>query len=368
MQTIQNPRLEQDPRQIQEARLILEDGTVFNGKSFGYPGATSGEVVFNTAMTGYPESLTDPSYEGQILVTTYPILGNYGVPPRRQMDDVSQYYESDHIHARAIIAQDYSWQHSHWQADRSLADWLKEEKIPGIYGIDTRALTKLLREKGSMLGKIVVEGAEEPDFYNPNEENLVAKVSCDQVEVHGDGKKKVVLVDCGVKHNIIRCLTRRGLQVIRVPWDYDFNQIECDGIFISNGPGNPDFVDKTVEHLREALKGDKPICGICMGNQLLSRAAGAKTYKLKYGHRSHNQPVRQVGTNRCFVTSQNHGFAVDDATLPEDWEPLFVNMNDRTNEGIRHKTKPFFSAQFHPEASSGPKDTEFLFDEFAALL
>lgn len=354
--------------QIKKARLTLEDGTVFEGKSFGYPGSTSGEVVFNTAMTGYPESLTDPSYEGQILVTTYPILGNYGVPPRREKDDVSQYYESDRIHARAIVAQDYSREHSHWQADRSLASWLEEEKIPGIYDIDTRALTKLLREKGSMLGKITVDDSEDPGFYDPNNENLVAKVSCDKIEYHGNGDKTVVLVDCGTKHNIIRCLTSRGVRVIRVPWDYDFNTLDYDGLFISNGPGNPDMVDKTVDHLREALKKDKPICGICMGNQLLSKAAGAKIYKLKYGHRSHNQPVRMSGTDNCYITSQNHGFAVDDTMLPEDWEPLFVNMNDGTNEGIRHKTKPFFSAQFHPEASSGPKDTEFIFDDFIALL
>lgn len=350
------------------AFLILEDGTRYEGLSFGYDGSTSGEVVFNTAMTGYPESLTDPSYEGQILVTTYPMLGNYGVPPRREKDEVSEYYESERIHCRGIVAQDYSWRHSHWQADRSLADWLKEEKIPGIYGVDTRALTRHLRESGSMLGKIVVEGCVEPDFYNPNKENLVAKVSCREVEHHGDGKKRVVLVDCGVKHNIIRCLTRRGVSVIRVPWDYDFNTLDYDGLFISNGPGNPDMVDKTVENLRKALQKGKPICGICMGNQLLARAAGASTYKLKYGHRSHNQPVRQAGTDRCFITSQNHGFAVDDFSLSKDWEPLFVNMNDGTNEGIRHKTLPYFSAQFHPEASSGPKDTEFLFDEFIKLL
>ncbi len=350
------------------ATLILEDGTRFEGKSFGYEASTSGEVVFNTAMTGYPESLTDPSYEGQILVTTHPLLGNYGVPPRREKDEVSEYYESDHIHARAIIAQDYSHSHSHWQADRSLSQWLKEEKIPGIYGIDTRALTKHLREKGSMLGKIIVDGSEDIDFYDPNKENLVAKVSTDKVHVHGDGEKTVVLVDCGVKHNIIRCLTRRGVKVILVPWDYDFNTIDYDGLFISNGPGNPDMADKTVENIRKAMEKGKPICGICMGNQLLSKAAGAKTYKLKYGHRSHNQPVRRVGTDSCYVTSQNHGYAVDSSTLPEEWEPMFVNMNDGTNEGIRHKTKPFFSAQFHPEASSGPKDTEFIFDEFISLL
>lgn len=355
----------QDPKR---AVLTLEDGTTFEGKSFGYDGSTAGEVVFNTAMTGYPESLTDPSYEGQILVTTYPILGNYGVPPRREKDDVSEYYESDHIHAKAIVAQDYSFNHSHWQADRSLADWLKEEKITGIYGIDTRALTKHLREHGSMLGKITVEGSPEVDFYDPNKDNLVAKTSCTSVEEHGQGDKTVVLIDCGVKHNIIRCLTRRGVKVIRVPWDFDVTTIPYDGLFISNGPGNPDMADKTVETIRKAIELGKPICGICMGNQLLSKAAGAKTYKLKYGHRSHNQPVRQCGTNRCFVTSQNHGFAVDSSTLGDDWEPLFVNMNDGTNEGIRHKTKPFFSAQFHPEASSGPKDTEFIFDDFIALL
>lgn len=350
------------------ALLILEDGTRFEGLSFGYEGSTSGEVVFNTAMTGYPESLTDPSYEGQILVTTYPILGNYGVPPRREKDDVSEYYESSRIHCRAIVAQDYSWKHSHWQADRSLSEWLREEKIPGIYGIDTRALTKHLRDKGSMLGKIMVEGAEDPGFYDPNKENLVAKVSCRQVEYHGNGEKTVVLVDCGVKHNIIRCLTRRGVRVVLVPWDYDFNLIPYDGLFISNGPGNPDMVDTTVENIRKAMATGKPICGICMGNQLLSKAAGASTYKLKYGHRSHNQPVRQIGTDRCFITSQNHGFAVDADTLPSDWEPLFINMNDGTNEGIRHKSLPYFSAQFHPEASSGPKDTEFLFDDFVKLL
>lgn len=350
------------------ALLILEDGTRFEGLSFGYEGSTSGEVVFNTAMTGYPESLTDPSYEGQILVTTYPILGNYGVPPRREKDDVSEYYESSRIHCRAIVAQDYSWKHSHWQADRSLSEWLREEKIPGIYGIDTRALTKHLRDKGSMLGKIIVEGAEDPGFYDPNKENLVAKVSCRQVEYHGNGEKTVVLVDCGVKHNIIRCLTRRGVRVVLVPWDYDFNLIPYDGLFISNGPGNPDMVDTTVENIRKAMATGKPICGICMGNQLLSKAAGASTYKLKYGHRSHNQPVRQIGTDRCFITSQNHGFAVDADTLPSDWEPLFINMNDGTNEGIRHKSLPYFSAQFHPEASSGPKDTEFLFDDFVKLL
>lgn len=351
-----------------KASLILDDGTVFVGKSFGYEKPVAGEVVFNTAMTGYPESLTDPSYSGQILVTTYPLIGNYGVPRREEVNGLSRFYESEKIHVEALVVSDYSFEYSHWNADKSLSDWLKEEKVAGIYDIDTRELTKRLREHGSMKGKIVIDGGEDIDFVDPNLSNLVAKVSCKEVIRYGNGQKKVVLVDCGVKHNIIRCLLKRDVTVIRVPWDYDFNTLDYDGLFISNGPGDPDMCGITVEHIRQAMNGTKPIFGICMGNQLLSKAGGARTYKLKYGHRSHNQPVRQVGTNRCFITSQNHGFAVDNTTLTDDWSPLFVNMNDNTNEGIRHKTKPYFSAQFHPEASSGPTDTEFLFDEFIKLL
>ena len=245
---------------------------------------------------------------------------------------------------------------------------MKEEKVAGIYGVDTRELTKILREKGSMKGKIVFENEDEIEFADPNLINQVAVVSCKDVIRYGNGKKKVVLVDCGVKHNIIRCLLKRDVEVIRVPWDYDFNTLEFDGLFISNGPGNPNLCDAAVENIKKAMETGKPIFGICMGNQLLSRAAGAEVYKLKYGHRSHNQPVRMAGTNRCFITSQNHGYAVDNSTLPSDWEPLFINMNDDTNEGIRHKTKPFFSAQFHPEAASGPTDTDFLFDDFVNLL
>lgn len=356
-------------RETKKAVLELEDGTVLEGKSFGYDKACAGEVVFNTAMTGYPESLTDPSYEGQILVTTFPLIGNYGVPPMEQSEDgCPRYLESGRIHCEAIVCQDYSWEYSHWLASRSLSDWLQEEKIVGVCGVDTRRLTKLLREKGSMLGRILIEGTERADFYDPNKENLVEKVSCRDVRTYGAGDKTVVLVDCGTKSNIIRCLVRRGVKVVRVPWDYDFSRIDYDGLFVSNGPGDPDKADKTVEHLRAALSGTRPICGICMGNQLLAKAAGARTYKLKYGHRSHNQPVRMVGTDKCFITSQNHGFAVDNDTLPDDWEPLFINMNDGTNEGIRHKSKPFFSAQFHPEACSGPLDTEFIFDEFINML
>lgn len=352
-------------KSTKKAVLTLLDGSTFEGVSFGATKSCSGEVVFNTAMTAYPESLTDPSYLGQILVSTYPILGNYGVPPRDKHNGISDSMESEHIHPFAIICQDYSFDYCHWAANSSLSDWLVEEDVVGITGIDTRALTKMLREKGSKLGKITIDGSEDVPVYDPNKENLVAQASCSEVIEYGVGHPlRVVLVDCGVKHNIIRCLVERGAHVIRVPWDYDFLQIDYDGLFISNGPGNPDFAIATVRNLERAINLGKPICGICMGNQLLSKAAGAKVYKLKYGHRSQNQPVREVGTNRCFITSQNHGFAIDATTLKPDWEPLFVNMNDGTNEGIRHKSKPFFSTQFHPEANGGPTDTMFVFNLF----
>ncbi len=347
-----------------DAKLILDDGTVLVGKSFGAETPMAGEVVFNTAMVGYPESLTDPSYLGQILVVTYPMVGNYGVPKDSLVNGVSEFFESERIQVSGLIISDYSKEYSHWNAEKSLGDWLKEHNVPGIYGIDTRELTKILREKGAMKGKIVFENENEIDFVNPDEENQVAKASCKEVITYEGGSKRIVLVDCGVKHNIIRCLLQRGVTVVRVPWNYDFNQLEWDGLFISNGPGNPDHCEVTVQHIRKAMETSKPICGICMGNQLLSKAGGATIYKLKYGHRSHNQPVKLVGTQKCFITSQNHGFAVANASLGADWEPMFINLNDGTNEGIRHKTKPFFSAQFHPEAMSGPTDTDFIFDMF----
>lgn len=358
---------------MRNVTLILDDGSCFHGKSFGYEKPVAGEVVFNTAMTGYPESLTDPSYAGQLMTLTYPLVGNYGVPPFTfEPNGLATVMESEKIHAEAIIVSDYSEEYSHWNAVESLADWLKREQVPGITDIDTRELTKVLREHGVMHGRIEfsdVGGVDNADLKY-DEINFVDRVSCKEIIRYNEGgAKKVVLVDCGVKSNIIRCLVKRGVEVVRVPWDYDFNALEFDGLFISNGPGDPDTCDAAVRNIRKAMLNPKlPIFGICMGNQLLAKAGSAAIYKLKYGHRSHNQPVRMVGTERCFITSQNHGYAVDNNTLGTDWEPLFINMNDGSNEGVRHKANPWFSAQFHPEAASGPTDTEFLFDEFVKLL
>ena len=356
---------------MRDVTLVLQDGTEFKGKSFGYEKPVAGEVVFNTAMMGYPESLTDPSYAGQLMTLTYPLVGNYGVPPFTvEKNGIATFMESDRIYASAIIVSDYSEDFSHWNACESLADWLKREQVPGVTGIDTRQLTKVLREHGVMMGKLVFEGMEAPEELDYGQINWVERVSCKDVVRYNEGAgKKVVLVDCGVKNNIIRCLVNRGIEVIRVPWNYDYTGIAFDGLFLANGPGDPDRCVAAVEILRKQMASSrKPICGICMGNQLLAKAGGATIYKLKYGHRSHNQPVREVGTNRCYVTSQNHGYAVDAATLGNDWRELFVNMNDGSNEGIRHLTNPWFSSQFHPEACSGPVDTEFMFDRFIESL
>ena len=357
---------------MRNVTLVLQDGTKFHGKSFGYDTPVAGEVVFNTAMMGYPESLTDPSYAGQLVTLTFPLVGNYGVPPFTfTADGLPTFMESDHIHASAVIVSDYSEQYSHWNAHESLADWLKREHVPGITGIDTRELTKVLREHGVMMGQIIFD--DEPNNIPQAQYegvNFVDRVSCKDIIKYNEGAgKRVVLVDCGVKANIIRNLIERGLEVVRVPWNYDYTGMEFDGLFLGNGPGDPDLCQEAVDILRQQMnKSRKPICGICMGNQLMAKAGGANIYKLKYGHRSHNQPVRMVGTDKCYVTSQNHGYAVDASTLDKDWSELFVNMNDGSNEGVRHNTNPWFTSQFHPEACSGPVDTLFMFDLFVEKL
>lgn len=346
---------------------MLEDGSVFAGRSFGAPTAVSGEVVFNTGMVGYPETLTDPSYRGQILVLTYPIIGNYGVPERRLIEGLDETFESGEIQVVALVVAEAIVEHSHWSAAKSLGRWLEEQGVPGLQGIDTRALTKRLRERGVMLGKMVGED-QDLELRDPNQENLVSLVSIKNPVVYDNGPTRVVLLDCGCKNSIIRSLLRRGVTVIRVPWDYDFLNEEFHGVVISNGPGDPKQCTKTIEHVRRVMKRRQPILGICLGHQILALAAGADTYKLKFGHRSQNQPCANVGTARCYITSQNHGYAVDERTLPAGWTAWFQNLNDGTNEGIRHRERPFMSVQFHPEAAPGPVDTTFLFDEFIATL
>jgi carbamoyl-phosphate synthase small subunit len=346
------------------AKLVLEDGSVFYGESFGAEASIAGEVVFNTGMVGYPEAFTDPSYKGQILVLTYPLIGNYGVPGlERDELGLLKAFESEQIQISGLVIADYSKEYSHFTAKQSLAGWLKANKIPAITGVDTRALTKKLREKGVMLGKLVV--AEDIEFDDPNKRNLVAEVSIKEKQLYNEnGKKRIVLIDCGVKNNIIRSLVKRGFCVIRVPWDYDISKEKYDGLFISNGPGDPKMCGITIRSISAAMDKGIPIFGICLGNQLLALAAGGDTYKLKYGHRSQNQPCTDLHTKRCYITTQNHGFAVDMAKMPAGWEEWFKNENDGTNEGIRHLEKPFMSCQFHPEATPGPVDTGFLFDKF----
>ncbi|RMZ77684.1 hypothetical protein DV738_g4312, partial [Chaetothyriales sp. CBS 135597] len=394
--------------------LELRDGKVFEGISFGAEKSVSGELVFQTGMVGYPESVTDPSYQGQILVITFPLVGNYGVPSRDEKDpllgDLSLYFESNRIHIAGLVVASYAGEeYSHHLASSSLGSWLKEQGIPAMYGVDTRALTKIIRDEGSMLGRMMIESkvsksnltngskslalngiqrdvhttwhqdVELVDWHDPNLENLVAQVSVkspriisppeEKALLHSSGRPvRVVVVDVGLKYNQLRCLLSRGVEVMVVPWDYDFPTLagkDYDGLFISNGPGDPAMLSKTVQHIATAMEEARtPIFGICLGHQILARAAGASTLKMKFGNRGHNIPCTNLLSGRCYITSQNHGFAVDSMTLPADWEELFVNANDGSNEGIRHVSRPYFSVQFHPESTPGPRDTEFLFDVF----
>lgn len=371
-----------------------------------------GEVVFNTGMSGYPESLTDPSYRGQVLVFTYPLIGNYGVPSEeRELADrssaslgtecpstrfarsgqpsqsegwgFSRNFESENVHVRGVIVTQVSEDYSHHTAVSSLHRWLEHHGIPGITGIDTRALTKKLREHGVMLGALSPhlpppEGRGGLDIEDPNNSNLVAEVSCKDMEtyepVEQDIGKKVIAYDCGMKRNIFRSFLKRGVTVVRVPWDFDLDRYDLpyDGVFISNGPGDPKMCQETITQIQKSINKGSPTFGICLGNQLLSLAIGGDTFKLKYGHRGVNQPCVEHdengnATDRCIITSQNHGYAVSEE-LPADWKPWFRNANDGTVEGVRHSSGKFFAVQFHPEATPGPEDANYLFDKFVEVL
>lgn len=358
-----------EAQQAKRARLVLQDGTEFPGEAFGAMQATAGEVVFQTGMVGYPEALTDPSYCGQLLVLTYPLVGNYGVPDTSLLDTngLPKNVESRRVWVAGLVVGEVCEQPSHWAASRTLNQWLIAEGICGIQGIDTRALTKKIREHGSLLGKIVVDGGDDPAFYDPNKVNLVDQVSIKEPRIYNpDGEVRVLVVDLGLKNNQLRCLLKRRACVTVVPWDHQLDPTQYDGLFLSNGPGDPQMCSTTVEHLRSVMAASvtKPIFGICLGHQLLSVAAGCGTYKMKYGNRGHNQPCMHEGSRRCFITAQNHGYAVDTATVPPDWVSLFTNKNDGSNEGLVHRSMPFFSVQFHPEHCAGPEDLESLFDVF----
>jgi len=338
-----------------KGKLIFKDGTEFLGSSFGFDSSVAGEIVFSTGMIGYPESLTDPSFKGQILVLTYPLIGNYGVFDKK-------YWESNKIQVSGLIVSNYIDTPSHFESEMTLGQWLKKEKIPALEIKDTRVLTQKIRDEGNSLVKMILD--KEIDFYDPNKVNLVAEVANNEVLTEGKGTKKVLLIDCGVKENIRRELLERNLTVTTVPWNFDIfeNKMEFDGVVISSGPGDPKMANKTIETVKKLIKKEIPIFGICLGNQILALAAGGDTYKLKLGHRGQNQPCKLVGSQKCFMTTQNHGFAI--GKIPKGFKPWFVNANDETNEGIIHENLPFMSVQFHPESSPGTWDTEWLFDFF----
>ena len=361
------------------AVLALEDGTIFRGSGFGARLDVSGEVVFNTSMIGYPELLTDPSYHEQIVVMTYPILGSYGVPPYSLCDEhgLPLHYESDSIKVKGYAIHSLS-RPSHWSSDRKLEDWMDQEKVPGIRGIDTRAVTRKIRTNGTMLGLLKTSDseigqeqveAELSRLTDPNNKDLVRDVTpSEPIHYVNNSDATVVVLDCGVKYGIVRSLLASGASVVRVPYDYSVNEIlefEPRRIVISNGPGDPKKCTQTIDTVRELLETDIPILGICLGMQILALAAGADTYKLKFGHRAVNHPCLDVQTGRCYITTQNHGYSVSSESLAETkFSPRFVNINDKTIEGISHAEKAITGVQWHPESSPGPYDTRFLFDQF----
>lgn len=351
--------------------LVLENGKVFEGKSFGSELEVKGEVVFNTGMTGYPESFTDPSYYGQILTMTYPLIGNYGVPVKNKENNLQLNFEAENIQIRGLIVSSDIEDKFHWQADDTLGNWLKKENIPALSGIDTRSLTKILREKGVMKGIITFQKPRHTSgfsFYDINKDNLVPMVSCKKIIKYGRGKIKVLFIDCGLKLNQIRIMLKFDTTIIRAPWNYnpfnDKNAEKFDTIFISNGPGDARNMPETITTVKQAMERNIPIFGICLGHQILTLAAGGDIYKLKYGHRGQNQPVIDEKSKSSYITSQNHGYSVVLETIPPKWDIWFTNLNDKTNEGLIHQKLPFFCVQFHPEANPGPTDTVWLFDYY----
>ncbi|KAK2742418.1 Multifunctional pyrimidine synthesis protein CAD [Onygenales sp. PD_40] len=366
------PAQKTSPSSHDRATFTIRDGPVFHGKSFGAKSNISGEAVFTTSLVGYPESLSDPSYRGQILVFTQPLIGNYGVPSaERDENGLLKYFESPSLQAVGVVVADVAERYSHWTAVESLGEWCAREGVPAISGVDTREIVTYLREQGSSLARITIgeeyDADQDEAFIDPEQINLVRKVST-KAPFHvspGNSNAHVAVIDCGVKENILRSLVNRGASVTVFPFDYPIHKVahHFDGVFISNGPGDPTHCQDTVFNLRKLMESSQvPIMGICLGHQLLALAAGGRTVKLKYGNRAHNIPALDLTTGRCHITSQNHGYAVDASTLPSDWKPYFINLNDSSNEGMIHKTRPIFSTQFHPEAKGGPLDSSYLFD------
>lgn len=350
--------------------LVLENGQVWQGESFGTDVDVTGEVVFNTGMVGYPEGFTDPSYCGQILICTYPLIGNYGFPPRINTDKFPSFLESEKAQIQGLIVSEYVDHKTHWQGLKTLRQWLREEKVPALCGIDTRSLTKTIREVGVMKGLMTFDKPPKKGFLfrDINSENLVSYVSCKKPIIYGSGKLRLLIIDCGMKMNQLRLFLKQDVTMVRVPWNFDptveRGYEDIDAVFISNGPGDPKMAAITIKVVKKLMDRKIPTLGICLGNQIMALASSGNTYKLKYGHRSQNQPVKDLKSGKCYITTQNHGFAVDTKTLEGGWEPWFINLNDKTNEGIIHTKFPFFSTQFHPEAAPGPTDTEWIFDYF----
>ncbi|WP_458743135.1 glutamine-hydrolyzing carbamoyl-phosphate synthase small subunit [Candidatus Nitrosocosmicus sp. T] len=361
-----------------KAKLILDDGSIFEGTGFGFPTSVSGEIVFNTGMVGYTETLTDPSYRGQILCFTYPSIGNYGVPSEKELDEfgLPKYFESDRIQTRGIIVNNLSNVSSHWSCKKTLDQWMFDEKIPGISGVDTRELTKKIRSNGVMNSKIVMEKSQtqNEESFDYDSYNFMPEVSISKPTYYGKNSSspKIALIDTGTKFSIIRNLLRMGFHVVRMPWDSSIDQIMAHkpvGVVLSNGPGDPIVCKETIETASELIRRSVPTLGICLGNQILALAGGAKTHKLKFGHRGQNKSCVDLVSDQTIITSQNHGYGIESDSLDKtDFEIWFENIDDHTVEGIRHTEKPIIAVQFHPEASPGPDDCLYVFDKFRDLV